>query len=306
MKIDAQNLDVHPARPDEVDAVLALARSAAKSDGVAALNEESLFALERLAPPARVLVASREGSPVGVLVDAQSDASGCDLVTAPDARRAGVARALLVALDESRSDTATPVRLWAHGDLPAAQAFAASLGARKARELWRMTRPLTADETFDVALPAGLVARGYDGSEREAQAWVDLNARAFAHHPEQGRMTLADFREREAQEWFDPAGLILVWDEASGELVASHWTKHEPGDEAGEVYVVAVAPECQGRGIAGPLTALGLAHLRDAGASSVELYVEGDNEPAKATYARRGFVRAAHDVMYVHTPARAM
>ena len=76
--------------------------------------------------------------------------------------------------------------------------------------------------------------------------------------------------------------------------------------DVGEVYVVGVHPELHGRGLAGPLTRLGLAHLARRGVVDVELYVEGDNEPAKATYVRRGFVRAAHDVMYVHTPARAM
>ena len=163
------------------------------------------------------------------------------------------------------------------------------------------------EETFDVELPEGFVARPFDGSDDQARAWLDVNAAAFVHHPEQGRMTLADLQARMAESWFDPAGLLLVFEKGTGRLAASHWTKiAEPTSGVGEVYVVGVDPDFQGRGLGGYATALGLAHLRDAGASSVELYVEGDNEPAKATYTRRGFVRAAHDVMYVHTPARAM
>ena len=79
-----------------------------------------------------------------------------------------------------------------------------------------------------------------------------------------------------------------------------------PGDEPiGEVYVVGVRPDHQGRGLAGPLTRLGLAHLAGLGLGEVELYVEGDNAPALATYGRAGFERKALHVMYsreVHPP----
>ena len=62
--------------------------------------------------------------------------------------------------------------------------------------------------------------------------------------------------------------------------------------------MVAVDPEFQGRGLGGYVTSIGLAHLRDKAVREIELYVEGDNEPAIATYRRRGFERSAQDVMY--------
>ena len=81
-------------------------------------------------------------------------------------------------------------------------------------------------------------------------------------------MTVADLHERMAQPWFDPAGLILVVEDAPAEVVAFHWTKVDPRaslTRSGEVYVVGVRP-----GIPGPRArrtghALGLAHLPGSG-----------------------------------------
>ena len=64
------------------------------------------------------------------------------------------------------------------------------------------------------------------------------------------------------------------------------------------MYVVGVDPAHQGRGLGGPLTALGLAHLARQGLAEVELYVDGDNTAARRTYARLGFTDAAVDGQY--------
>lgn len=296
---------VRPADlPDDSAAILALAASAEAVDGVGALNEESRLAIQRGAGDSVVRVAEGDSDEtiVGVLVDAEGDGAACDLVTHPEHRRRGVATALLAAEGEN----VERYGVWAHGDFESARALAEALGLERVRDLWQMTREVSPEETFDVELPGGFVARPFDGSDDQARAWLDVNAAAFVHHPEQGRMTMDDLRARMAEEWFEREGLILVWHEPSGELAASHWTKREPGSDTGEVYVVAVAPAYQGRGLAGPLTNLGLAHLAGLGVHEVELYVEGDNEPAKATYTRRGFHKSAQDVLYVHTGAESL
>ena len=46
------------------------------------------------------------------------------------------------------------------------------------------------------------------------------------------------------------------------------------------------------------VTALGLAHLRDAGLPRVTLYVDGHNAAALATYERLGFTREHLDVQF--------
>ncbi len=174
-----------------------------------------------------------------------------------------------------------------------------------------MARPLgEADlDPAASALPAGFTARAFEPG-RDEQAWLATNAAAFAHHPEQGSLTLEDLQERMALPWFDPAGFILVVaDERPDEVAAFHWTKVDPEETssidpsrpAGEVYVVGVHPAYQGRGLGRPVTALGLAHLASLGLPEVVLYVDGDNLAATRTYTGLGFRSIMVDVMYSRT-----
>jgi mycothiol synthase len=111
-------------------------------------------------------------------------------------------------------------------------------------------------------------------------------------------MDAANLAERMAEPWFDPAGL-LVADNGDG-LLAFHWTKqHSP--ELGEVYVVAVDPAAQGRGLGKAVTAAGLDHLASRGVRRVILYVESDNDPAIATYSKLGFEHTSTHVQYARS-----
>lgn len=130
----------------------------------------------------------------------------------------------------------------------------------------------------------------------DEDAWLDLNAAAFAHHPEQGRMTLDDLRDREREPWFDAADLLLLRRGDDPRLAGSCWLKVEDG--IGEFYAVAVRPDLQGQGIGGVLMRAGMARLRGRGLTAAALYVEGDNVPALALYRRTGFTEHAVDVQY--------
>lgn len=306
----APPLEIGPLDPTAQDAVRALAVSAAEADGVAPLSEQPLLRLDTDADWLTHVVAhDKHGATIGYLqVDRGGEQASSELVVRPDHRRNGVGSMLLRTAERdarlpSRSGAAdqrgTPLRVWAHGDLPAARAFAAARGYAPVRELLLLARPLD-DAPAAGELPPGYAVRTFSPGHDD-EAWVALNAQAFASHPEQGRLTLTDLRRRQDEPWFDPAGFFLLTD-AGGHLVGYHWTKVEPGQPAGavdgEVYALGIVSEAQGRGLAGPLTAVGLAHLAAAGCTRAVLYVDGDNERALRTYERAGFERAAVDVQY--------
>jgi mycothiol synthase len=192
-----------------------------------------------------------------------------------------------------------PVRLWAHGDLPAAAALAARAGLTRTRALWRMSRPLS------VPLPAprlapGITVRTFVPGQDERE-WLAVNGRAFAGHPEQGRWTEEDIDRREREPWFDPGGFFLAV--RDGRLAGFHWTKMHPaggpdGGAVGEVYVLGVDPAEQGTGLGRALSLIGLDYLRDRGLAEVMLYVEESNPAAIRLYGSLGFSRVATDVMY--------
>jgi mycothiol synthase len=151
-------------------------------------------------------------------------------------------------------------------------------------------RRLGGEPLPELVAPPGVTIRGYRDDDRDEV--LRVNAAAFAHHPEQGSMDADDLAARMAEDWFDPAGLLVADD--GDRLVAFHWTKQHSA-ELGEVYVVAVDPQAQGRGLGRVLTLAGLHHLEGLGVAEVLLYVEADNAPAVHVYGGLGFTHAAAD-----------
>lgn len=272
------------------DAVRALAATVAGHDGVAAFSEQTLLNLTSSRQVVHLPVLDG-----GALVAyAQLDDGSAELAVHPDRRRQGLGTRLLDAVLAEAPDA----RVWAHGPHPGAAPLAASRGLVVVRELWLMTggpESLAAAAGSAPALPDGVTVTTFD-ADRDGDDWVAVNARAFAHHPEQGRMTRADLEARTAEPWFDPEGFWLARDGGDGTLLASMWTK--VSDAVGEIYVLGVDPAAQGRGLGGFLTATAMQRFARLGLAEVELYVEGDNEAAIRTYQRAGFTRRRADVQY--------
>ena len=217
-----------------------------------------------------------------------------ELVVGLEERGRGLGTAL-VSQALGLGGTAAPRLAWAHGDHPAARALAARFGWRPVRTLLQLRAPVPGVAP-DPAVPDGYsVAAFRAGDPADETDWLALNAAAFAHHPEQGRMTLDDLRAREADAWFSGDDLLLLRD-ADGRLAGSCWLKVEGG--TGEFYAVAVRPDLQGQRLGGVLMRAGTARLVGRGLEAAALYVEGDNEPALALYRRSGFEQVAIDVQY--------
>ena len=280
--------------PASADAVLRLAEEATTADGVAPLNEQSVLAVRHGTQGYRHHWLA-DGEELAGYAVVDPEGSG-ELVVHPARRRQGLGRRLLDTVLGEVPDAA----LWAHGNLPGAQALAGSAGLRQTRELWQMAKELGATSQLsgggETAMPEGVGLRTFVVGQDEG-AWVALNAAAFADHPEQGRMTVTDLQQRQAEPWWDPSLLWLAHEaDDPRTLLASMWVKPS-GDDA-EIYALGVAPQAQGRGLGGRLTAVALAEMERRGFRRATLYVEGDNTPAIRTYRRTGFERVALDVQY--------
>jgi len=282
---------LNPARREEV---LRLTAAASASDAVAPLSEHVMLHLRYGGTAGLDLTTARAGHVAGYAyleVDEAGVASG-ELVVDPAHRRHGAGRALLGAMAAQAGDR--PLRVWAHGDLPAAAGLAQAAGLHRVRALWQMRRSLR-DPLPEPSVPAGVTLRTFVPGTDEDE-WLRLNAAAFAHHPEQGAWARADLDMREREAWFDPAGFFLA--ERSGRLVGFHWTKVHDA-VTGEVYVVGVDPAAHGGGLGRALTLTGLRYLRDARSlTEVMLYVDESNRTAVRMYETLGFSRSTTDVMY--------
>jgi mycothiol synthase len=291
----------HVLDPKTIGQLLDLFNAAAVADGVPPVSDHALLHVKHGAPSTtwHLILSAEQGGIAGYAhLELTNPAQGpvAELVVHPRHRRRGLAKTLATRLVELAQDER--LQLWAHGDRPEAAAFAAKVGFRSQRTLWQMRRSLVE------ALPAWELAPGIrlttfrPGVDDEP--WLALNAKAFATHPEQGQLALADLHQLVAEPWFDPHGFFLAW--RGDQLVGFHWTKvHPPLDERpaiGEVYVLGVAPEEQGKGLGRALTVIGLEYLRSRGLDTVMLYVDGDNEAAIRTYTALGFTKWKADVLY--------
>ncbi|GAA3573684.1 mycothiol synthase [Microlunatus spumicola] len=305
--------------PDLLEAVGALLDRAAAVDPSPPLNEAGVLALKHPdRGDTRHLVVVEGTEPVGY-AQLADDGTG-QLVVDPRVRRHGVGSLLVQALLDVARTAGVELRVWALGDSPAASALAARTGLIASRTLLIMKRPLA--DLPEPVVPEGVTITTFRVGQDE-QAWLRTNARAFAHHPEQGSITAEDLAERTGEAWFDPEGFFLARASGSasegkppggvggrppsgqsnpeGPVLGFHWTKqHDALGEAGlgEVYVLGVDPDAQGRGLAKALLLTGLAHLRDAGDDVVELYVEADQPGPVGLYRAYGFTEAARDVIY--------
>lgn len=281
--------------------VLALLDRVTAADGTAPISEQAVHAVAGSSPARHQMWIDEQGiGGYAQLAPGHGEHPAMvEVAVDPDRRSNGIGGGLVsAALAEGGPGT----RVWAHGDGAPARAVAQRLGLSGVRELLQLRRTLDAPPLPDLVVPKDISIRKYRGPIDDPEI-LRVNAAAFAWHPEQGSWTDREIAERREESWFDSAGLFLAYaDEAPERLLGFHWTKvhadHADGPAIGEVYVVAIAPDAQGRGLGRALTVAGLHYLRDRSLGSVLLYVEGDNVAALRTYEQLGFERFHTDVAY--------
>ncbi|MGH9282284.1 MAG: mycothiol synthase, partial [Acidimicrobiales bacterium] len=194
------------------------------------------------------------------------------------------------ALDIVAEEGGGRVSLWVPKPSEASDGVATSAGLSRSRDLYQMRRPLPVGESFELA------TRPFEPG-RDEHAWLEVNSRAFASHPEQGGWDLETLKRREAEPWFDASGFLLH--ERGGRLAGFVWTKvhaghdHHPchGHSAhlGEIYVIAVDPDFQGQGLGRQLVLAGLDLMARQGVATGMLYVDASNAGAVHLYEDVGF-----------------
>jgi mycothiol synthase len=303
--------------PALVEAIGTLARQSPDAADTPPLSEQTLLRLTA-GPPVRHLVSQQDDTLLGY---AQLDPDGSTAASpAHTVELVGTDPLVATELLEAAGRLVGPanLRLWAHGRNSVAAQAATQAGWQPVRTLLQLRRSLTdLDDIADAVLaeprlPDGVSIRTFR-PEFDSDAWLAVNARAFASHPEQGRWSRADLDDRIAAPWFDPAGFLLavrdsaVRDSAAGDsaaggdqLLGYHWTKvhTDTPEPMGEVYVLGVDPAAQGLKLGKALLGAGLRYLHERGLSTVLLYVEADNGPARALYEGLGFTVFARDIQF--------
>jgi mycothiol synthase len=185
------------------------------------------------------------------------------------------------------ADTGTSITAWLPGTDVATEAALTSLGFRTDRRQHQMRVPLPRSDA--IRIPDGVELRAFRPGTDDA-AWLRVNNRAFANHPDQGGWVEEILARRMAEPWFDPAGFLLAW--RGTELAGFCWTKvHTEPEHLGEIFVIGVDPDAQGIGLGRTLTLAGLDHLAAVrGCPTGVLYVAAANAPAVGLYESIGFV----------------
>ena len=279
------------------DALRGLVAEITAHDGISPINESASLGIDGLRD-ADFFFMGRRSDPHGFVVCDERE-STLQVGVHPQHRRQGVATELLT----EALRTYPSFSLWAFGTLPGAPELARRMRMVATRELLRMERDLS--PTLLEPVPG---AERPDRVERnetyeigpfmtgDREQVVAVNAAAFAHHPEQGRLTVEEFDQLAAQDWFDPDGLFVAH-AADGEVAGFHWTKRHGGG-LGEVYVLAVAPAHEGKGLGRALLSRGLRHLAAVGDARVQLYVEAAEQRVVRLYRNAGFEIAQTDTAY--------
>ncbi len=217
------------------------------------------------------------------------------VVVRPDRRREGIGRSLIeLAVDIERGRGRPELFMGSVPDAPAGSAFLAATGFTFHSTVWDLDLP--ADRAVPPpAWPDGLIARSFDRT-RDVEALPPVINAAFADHPTPIVMEEAMIRASLDDPNILDEDAVVLEQAGTGEIVGFCLTDVRRSGGAitsdhGEIGMVGVRPDLQGRGLGRQLLRAGATSLRGAGVPRVGLAVNGRNEGALGLYESEGFVR---------------
>jgi mycothiol synthase len=224
------------------------------------------------------------------------------LVRAPDADATTLSALLAAAVGYVADHGGRTLAAWIFGATSADDTAFADAGFQPRGTLFEMRAPLPPTES--AAWPDAFSLRTFEPGRDEA-AWLAVNNRAFAGHPDQGDWHESTLRDRMAEAWFDPSLFLLAVDDDG--LAGFNWLKchvaRAPDPALGEIYVIGVDPRAQGTGLGRALAIEGLRAISARGAVEGMLFCAADNTGALALYRSLGFAVHRTDRAYLRVVA---
>lgn len=296
--------EIVTATPADTEAIAALDESVRAATGHPALGDAVRRDIQQPKPDSIGFLARRGARAVAYLHVARSD------TFTPQHWVLGLSRAPGESLDKESSllleagerhiseRGGGKAIVWIFDPSPADDALVEANHFEWQRDLYQMRVTLPLAET--AVFPADVEIRAFEPGRDEA-AWVDVNNRAFANHPEQGGWIAATLQRRMEEPWFDPKLFLLAFSEQSFSdqaqdgrmLVGFNWMKVHETDgrdpRLGEIFVIGVDPSQQGRGLGRALAVEGLSRLAAIGITTGMLFVAAENAGALALYRALGF-----------------
>ena len=215
-------------------------------------------------------------------------------VVRPERRRQGIGRRLVdLALRMEADRGRAELFMGSLPSEPASIAFLEATGFTFHSSVWDLALPVD-EPVAPPAWPDGVVARSFDRSRDVADLPRVVNA-AFADHPTPIHMEDEMFRASLDDPNILDDDAIVLEDRADRRIVGFCLADVRRVDGVagahGEIAMVGVRPDRQGRGLGRQLLRAGVGYLRRVGSREVTLAVNARNEGALGLYESEGFVR---------------
>jgi len=177
------------------------------------------------------------------------------------------------------------IQIWVSSQYPSKLSTLQSLGLKKTREVVQLECQLPVNGEY---LPTQKF------TDSNTDELIQVNNLAFTNHPDQGDLNQKKFQNIQNEKWYKHS-LIRVF-KIRNSIAGFCWIKPHVSKNAGEIYVLAIHPDHQGKGLGKKLLRSGLTQIQHLGFSTAFLFTEADNHLALNVYKKIGFRIVRSDI----------